>query len=115
MDIKAGRWSITLIGLVGTLLMFAGARSVAAIGGIAAPSQDPLPDGPGKSTLVSICGKCHEPKRAASVRPTREGWKSTIDDMVARGAKGTDDEFAQILDYLATNFKGEGERPLSVN
>jgi competence ComEA-like helix-hairpin-helix protein len=78
-------------------------------------SGEGLPDGPGKEVVVKVCGNCHEPRRAASVRLTRDGWSATIDDMIRRGAKGTDDEFNTVLDYLAENFLGEAARPLNVN
>ena len=81
----------------------------------AAPSGEGLPDGPGKDVMVRTCGVCHEPRRAASVRLTRDGWSSVIDDMVRRGAKGSDQDFATILDYLTTNFLGEAPRPLNIN
>ena len=35
--------------------------------------------------------------------------------MIKRGAKGTDEEFAAVLDYLAKNFLGEAPRPLNIN
>jgi competence protein ComEA len=79
------------------------------------PSGEGLPDGPGKDTVVRVCSVCHEPRRAASVRLTRDGWADTIDEMRHRGAKGTDEDFAQILDYLASNFLGEAAKPLNVN
>jgi competence protein ComEA len=74
-----------------------------------------LPDGPGKEVTVRVCGLCHEARRAASVRLTREGWAAVIDAMKARGARASDAEFEVILDYLATNFLGEAARPLNVN
>jgi competence protein ComEA len=79
------------------------------------PSGEGLPDGPGKDVMVRTCGVCHEPRRAASVRLTRDGWSSVIDDMVRRGAKGSDQDLANILDYLTTNFLGEAPRPLNIN
>src|SRR3982751_4301265 len=80
-----------------------------------ASAQVALPDGPGKEQMVKICGMCHEPQRAASIRLTRDGWEATIGDMIARGAKGSDEDFQAILDYLAKNFLGEAARPLNVN
>jgi competence protein ComEA len=80
-----------------------------------AKANDPLPDGKGKDVVLKVCSDCHDAKTVASVRLTREGWSTTIADMVQRGAQGTDDELASVLDYLATNFKGEGVRPLNVN
>jgi competence protein ComEA len=74
-----------------------------------------LPDGPGKDAVLKVCGVCHDPSTAAAVRLTRDGWQSTINDMVSRGAKGTDEELSQILDYFSTHFLGEGDKPLNMN
>jgi competence protein ComEA len=35
---------------------------------------------------------------------TREEWGAVVGEMVADGAQGTDEEFNQIVDYLATHF-----------
>ena len=78
-------------------------------------SAQALPDGPGKAELQKVCGTCHQAERSAAVRLTREGWEGVIGDMVTRGARGTDEEFAAILDYLAKNFLGEAPRPLNIN
>jgi competence protein ComEA len=74
-----------------------------------------LPDGPGKDTVLKVCGVCHDPTTAASVRLTRDGWQATIADMVSRGAKGSDEELTQVLDYLANHFLGEADKPLNMN
>ena len=34
----------------------------------------------------------------------REAWGSVVNDMIERGAKGSDDEFYEVVDYLAANF-----------
>src|SRR6187549_3151721 len=74
-----------------------------------------LPDGPGKAELQKVCGICHQAERSASVRLTREGWEGVVSDMIARGARATDEEFAAIVNYLSTNFLGEAARPLNIN
>ena len=74
-----------------------------------------LPDDPGKPELLKVCGACHQAERSASVRLTREGWEGVIGDMIQRGAKGTDEEFGKILDYLSKHFLGEAARPLNIN
>jgi competence protein ComEA len=74
-----------------------------------------LPEGAGKAELVKVCGVCHQPERSAAVRLTREGWEGVINDMIARGAKGTDEEFNAILDYLSKNFLGDAPKPLNIN
>jgi competence protein ComEA len=71
-----------------------------------APGADKpkLPDGPGKATTVKVCGACHSPEIVMSRRESLEGWNAVVADMVERGAKGTDDEFGEVVDYLAANF-----------
>lgn len=78
-------------------------------------AQGQLPDGPGKEATVKMCGTCHPTERAASVRLTRDGWQDTIAKMVKLGAKGSDDDLRAVLDYLATNFKGDAPKPLNLN
>jgi competence protein ComEA len=62
-----------------------------------------------------MCGLCHQPTRAASVRLTREGWQGVVQDMVKRGAKGSEEDLAKVLDYLTSNFLGDAPRPINVN
>jgi competence protein ComEA len=83
--------------------------------GTAGGAQGPLPDAPGKDTMIRVCGTCHEPQRSASVRLTREGWEEVMAKMVALGAKGTEEELAQVLNYLVENFKGDALKPLNLN
>jgi len=78
-------------------------------------SGEGLPDGPGKDVTVQACAPCHEARRAASVRLTREGWAAVIDSMQKRGARISAEEFPVILDYLATHFLGEALQPLNLN
>lgn len=80
-----------------------------------AAAQTQLPDAPGKAETIRLCGTCHEPHRAASVRLTRDGWEDVIAKMVTLGVKGTDAELAQVLNYLAEHFKGDAPRPLNLN
>jgi competence protein ComEA len=78
-------------------------------------SGEGLPDGPGKDATVRACAPCHEARRAASVRLTREGWAAVIDSMRLRGAKISDEDFPIVLDYLSTHFLGEALQPLNLN
>jgi DNA uptake protein ComE-like DNA-binding protein len=78
-------------------------------------AQDTLPDGPGKDQTLSLCSTCHEAAKATSVKLTRDGWVQTIDRMKAFGAVGADEDFAAVLEYLATHFKGEVVHPLDMN
>jgi competence protein ComEA len=99
-------------------LIMAAAVALAAAGQesqVSRPSGEGLPDGPGKDVTVRACGTCHEGRRAASVRLTRDGWAAVIEDMQKRGARISDQEFPVVLDYLATHFLGEALQPLNLN
>lgn len=81
----------------------------------AAVAQEVLPEGAARDTTVRVCSQCHEAAKAASIKLTRRGWSEEIDKMKALGAGGTELEFQEVLDYLATQFKGELDRPLDMN
>jgi hypothetical protein len=80
-----------------------------------AAAQSQLPEGAGKAETVKVCGTCHPAERGASVRLTREGWEEVIAKMVGLGARGSDEELAAILGYLATHFQGDAPAPLNLN
>ena len=78
-------------------------------------SGEGVPDGPGKDVTVQACGSCHDARRAASVRLTRDGWAAVIDSMQRFGARFSPEEVPIILDYLSTHFLGEALQPLNLN
>ena len=96
--------------LIGSLLSIAGQDPQPAV-----LSGEGLPDGPGKDVTVRACAPCHEARRAASVRLTRDGWAAVIEGMRLRGAKVSDEDFPIILEYLSTHFLGEALQPLNLN
>src|SRR5215475_8274883 len=63
-----------------------------------------LPEGKGRTDVQRICGTCHSLARATSQRLTRGEWTRVINDMVARGAQGTQDELDNVMTYLTANF-----------
>ena len=67
-------------------------------------SSGPLPDAPGKKVLLKACGSCHEIESVIVPRRTRVGWQQSVDDMVSRGAEGSDEEMAAIVEYLTKYF-----------
>jgi competence protein ComEA len=66
----------------------------------AAADRPKLPEGPGKETMVRICGGCHGAEIVLGKRLDRDGWSQIVVNMIQRGAQGSDDEFADIVDYL---------------
>ena len=77
------------------------------------PSGEGLPDGPGKDVTVQACGTCHDARRAASVRLTRDGWAGVIDSMKGSGARFSAEEVPVILDYLARRTSSARRRSRS--
>lgn len=74
-----------------------------------------LPPGNGHDETVKVCGKCHSPEQAASLRQTRTGWEETISKMVNMGSEGTDEEYEKVLDYLTKQFGPEAPKPIEIN
>jgi competence protein ComEA len=75
-----------------------------------------LPDGPGKAVTQKVCGTCHGAEIVIGRQEERAAWGAIVEDMIQRGATGTDDEMYQIVDYLATNFsKSSPPIKISVN
>jgi competence protein ComEA len=63
-----------------------------------------LPDGPGKAVTQKVCGACHGAEMVIGRQEEREAWGAIVEDMIQRGATGTDEEMYDVVDYLATNF-----------
>lgn len=72
-------------------------------------------DMPGKAAAERVCVQCHEYARSVAPRQNRAGWQATMDKMISLGAKGTQKEFDDILDYLATTYPGEEVPKIKVN
>ncbi|MCU1295547.1 MAG: hypothetical protein JWP08_4397, partial [Bryobacterales bacterium] len=69
-----------------------------------ASAKSGLPDAPGKETVQRVCGACHSPNIVAGRGLTRQEWSEMVSSMVSRGAKGTQAEFGQVIDYLTKNL-----------
>ena len=76
----------------------------------AGPTQDPFPETAGKPALLKVCGNCHTAETVIQSLRTRQEWSDVIDQMARFGAEGTDQEFDQILAYLAQHFS-----PIGIN
>jgi competence protein ComEA len=55
----------------------------------------------GKNVTEQVCSACHGVDVFAGKRQTREMWRLTVEDMFGRGAVGTQEQFDQIVSYLA--------------
>lgn len=81
----------------------------------AAAQPSALPPGPGRAEMEKMCRGCHELARSIAPRQDRDGWIQTMTKMSAYGMKGTDKEFAMVVNYLATNYPAPPIPPLNIN
>jgi mono/diheme cytochrome c family protein len=58
----------------------------------------------GRAALQKVCGACHSLEIVTAQRHTRAQWQESIVSMASRGAKGTEDEFKTVLDYLSAEY-----------
>ena len=79
-------------------LLFAGFAAGLALG------QTPLPEAPGKAVTERMCKACHGLENVVRRKYTKEKWADVVEEMIARGAKGSDEEIDQVIDYLASHF-----------
>lgn len=84
---------------VGLTLVAAG---IALTGAVECRAQ--LPDAPGKATVQKACGTCHAAEMVLGKALNAEQWSAEVASMVAKGAKISDADSTQIVDYLATNL-----------
>jgi cytochrome c5 len=70
-------------------------------------NHGPLPDGPGKDIVLTVCTQCHDLQRVRRQRSSAEGWAEILDTMLNEGAPLSADEFPVVLRYLARNFRPE--------
>jgi mono/diheme cytochrome c family protein len=69
-----------------------------------APSATQVPQDANSPVFTRVCGQCHTPDRIVATRRSGDQWQEVIDNMVSRGAKGSDDDFDAVFTYLMTHF-----------
>jgi len=62
-----------------------------------------------------MCKPCHGLENVVREKRTKDRWAETVDDMVSRGAQGTDAEIDQVIDYLAAHFGANAARTVNIN
>ena len=79
------------------VLLLAGIAPLSCLG------QEPasqLPDGPNRETVQRICSGCHSVQMFTGRGMTREQWGGVVSNMIGRGAKISDEEFDEVVNYL---------------
>ena len=59
---------------------------------------------PGKTVFEASCGNCHDLAVSTDLRKSRDEWQATVNRMITSGAALSDDEAANVVDYLAKNY-----------
>jgi cytochrome c oxidase cbb3-type subunit 3 len=59
-----------------------------------------LPDGPNREAVQRICSGCHSVQMFSGRGMTRQQWGGVVSNMIGRGAKISDDEYDQVVEYL---------------
>jgi competence protein ComEA len=70
----------------------------AAVGAEVAPANPRLARE--DQALKAVCAKCHNLQIVMDTPRSYDDWHDTVQQMVDRGASGTDEQFDDIMDYL---------------
>jgi competence protein ComEA len=68
---------------------------------MAQSNEQALPAGAERDKVVKLCVGCHEIDLVVARRHTREEWDGVVEDMIARGSKGTEAELTFVAEYLS--------------
>jgi hypothetical protein len=83
-------------------------RTSYGMGGMARTSTSPahlLPDDEGKALILATCVQCHSTLvYVLGMRKDAEGWRRSVEDMIARGAQVTPEESEVIIRYLTKHM-----------
>jgi len=51
-------------------------------------------------SLKAVCARCHNLQIVMDTPMSYDAWRDTVQTMIDRGASGTDQQFADVMDYL---------------
>ena len=76
-----------------------------------AADNDDLPEGKGKAIFLRMCSDCHGLEQVTGNKYPKKQWTYVVDDMVSRGAEGSEEDVNSVISYLSQNFG----KPLNIN
>jgi competence protein ComEA len=79
------------------LLFVAGAFAAAWGNDTPPPVHDLAREG---RSLKAVCAQCHNLQIVMDTPMSYDAWHDTVQTMIDRGATGTDEQFADVMDYL---------------
>jgi hypothetical protein len=63
-----------------------------------------MPEGDGKTLIVTKCQICHTLERVVTSHRTKDDWEVLVELMVEQGAPITDNESKTVVEYLFANY-----------
>ena len=63
-----------------------------------------LPDGAGRDIVERSCSQCHSLETVLRSHLNRRQWEARIDEMIAKGAKLSDEDIDVVAEYLAAYY-----------
>lgn len=90
---------LALVGLLAVVTIL-----VAACGAQEGGDTDTLD---GKALAEARCSECHPLTRVTEASKTRDGWQSTVERMVAQGARLSDEEQQAVVEHLAETYPAQ--------
>ena len=79
------------------LMLVAGSVAVAWGSDAAPPARDLARE---SRSVKAVCARCHNLQIVMDTPMSFDAWHDTVQNMMDRGATGTDQQFADVMDYL---------------
>jgi competence protein ComEA len=79
------------------LMLVAGPVAAAWGGDAAPPTRDLARE---SRSFKAVCARCHNLQLVMDTPMSYDAWHDTVQTMMDRGATGTDQQFADVMDYL---------------
>src|SRR5690242_9460962 len=70
-----------------------------------------LPEGQGKALVETACTQCHGIDVIVRQSRSREDWMDVVSRMIGNGAVLSDEDYNQVIQYLAINLGPASQNP----
>jgi hypothetical protein len=95
------RWQVLVLGMADSRASLSKADQAELVEYLAKNFGEP---DRGRELVEQICSLCHEWERVKLQHLSKDEWAGVIKGMIFEGAPVTDEEFDQIVNYLARNY-----------
>lgn len=100
-QLKVAVFTFLVVAALGAACTAAPAAGTPAPATSAAPLESVLD---GEALVNERCVGCHDLARVESAKKTEAEWASTVQRMVGKGTRLTDEEQAAVIQYLAATY-----------